>query len=176
MKTTAAALLAATFVVTGCIVPPGSQTKNNGSSPATSSRNAQMLQPTEAQDAKLASALRQQATNKDTSAAIAESSDVISKFLRINSCITGYNASALNAFAAPGKNFPSFNYLNAPIPLMRYHDKGSCATVLRIQGWQMPTKNALQFEVVYTSDASGETIKMSNEVVRQPTGAWLFTR
>ncbi len=40
----------------------------------------------------------------------------------------------------------------------------------------MPARNALRFEVSYISDTSGEVVKGNHEVVKQPSGEWLFTR
>ena len=39
----------------------------------------------------------------------------------------------------------------------------------------MPSKNALQFEVIYISDNSGEVGKRWLEVVKQGNEKWLFT-
>lgn len=129
-----------------------------------------------AQQAKLQSILNQKTQDKNINIAVSEASTVISEFIGMNSCITGYNGSMLNRYAAPGKLYPSNNYIGAPVPQMRYHDKSSCASVLRIQDWKMPARNALRFEVSYISDTSGEVIKDNNEVVKQPSGEWLFTR
>jgi hypothetical protein len=67
-------------------------------------------------------------------------------------------------------------YSLLPTYAAQYHNKGVCMTVARIHGWQMQALNALSFEVVYLSDASGEAIKQSHEIVKQPDGAWHFSR
>jgi len=128
------------------------------------------------QQAKLQSTLNQKTQDKNIDTAISEASPVISEFIGMNSCITNYNGSMLNRYAAPGKRYASNNYIGAPAPQMRYHNKTSCASVLRIQDWKMPARNALRFEVSYISDTSGEVIKGNHEVVKQPSGEWLFTR
>lgn len=107
--------------------------------------------------------------------AIKEGVSALFPFLRIESCmISSAGASQLNAYAAPNKSF-EYSYGNGPIPNMQYHDKGVCVSVLRIQGWQMPAKNALRFETVYSSEISGETVKKKHEIVKQVSGEWLFT-
>lgn len=128
------------------------------------------------QQEKIKAALSEKTNNEAQDQAIAEASANIFQFLRINSCIKDYKGSLLNAYAAPGKEYPSHNYIGSPIPLMKYHDKSTCATVLRIQGWNMPAKNALQFEVVYISDSSGESTKGNYELIKQSSGQWLFTK
>lgn len=126
--------------------------------------------------AKIQRALQPKASSPELVAAISEAAPSISSFLEINSCLPGYNASALNVLAAPGKLYPSFNYLGAPMPLMRRHSKSTCVSVFRVHGWVMPSKNALRFEVVYVAEDSGESERAEHEVQRQPGGEWLFVK
>jgi hypothetical protein len=128
------------------------------------------------QSARIRAAARPSVEGKELSQAIAEAASTIEQFLRINSCLSGYDASALNAFAAPGKIYPNNNYIGGPIPMMRRHDKHSCVDVVRVHGWSMPGSNSLRFEVVYVSASSGESAKSSHEVHKQPEGTWLFAR
>lgn len=130
----------------------------------------------EAQLSRIEAALNVQNLDNRLVPAVREAVPVISGFIKTNACITDYNGSLLNAYAAPGKVYPSFNYGGAPMQTMKYHNKSSCASVLRFQGWEMPAKNALRFEVVYVADDSGETGKGFHELVKQPSGEWLFTR
>ena len=121
-------------------------------------------------------ALKFDGADSDLKAAVGEAAPNISSFIKINSCLAGYNGSALNAFAAPGKAYPNNNYIGGPMPTMYKHSKAACATVHRIQGWSMPTKNSLRFEVIYVAEDSGESGKTQHEVQRQANGEWLFTR
>ncbi|MEI7870389.1 MAG: hypothetical protein WCI11_21135 [Candidatus Methylumidiphilus sp.] len=174
--------------VSGCTstlkdINGGLSTINNGLSTVNSGRYSKSIPQqsnnaliTSSQQVSLQSNLKQKTLDKNIDSAIIESSPVIADFITINSCITGYDGSQLNRYAAPVKLYPNNNYNGAPIPQMRYHNKTSCATVLRVQGWKMPARNALQFEVSYISDTSGEVVKGSYEVVKQPNGEWLFTR
>lgn len=131
---------------------------------------------TDAQAAKIDAALQLDGADTALTEAIKQAAGTIAPFLKIHSCLSGYNASSLNVYAAPGKKYPSNNYIKGPIPTMRSHPKSSCVTVHRVHGWAMPTANALRFEVVYVSDASGESGKSHHEVQKQPNGEWLFTR
>ncbi|MCX7113373.1 MAG: hypothetical protein NTX45_25345 [Proteobacteria bacterium] len=131
---------------------------------------------TPSQQVSLQSNLKQKTQDKNIDSAISEASQVIADFITINSCITGYDGSKLNRYSAPGKLYPNNNYIGAPIPQMRHHNKSSCATVFQVHGWKMSARNALQFEVSYISDISGEVVKGSYEVIKQPNGEWLFTR
>jgi hypothetical protein len=128
------------------------------------------------QAAKIQAALQLNSANAVMNRAVTEAAPTIGSFLKINSCLSGYNASALNLFAAPGKTYPNNNYIGGPMPTMYRHTKSSCVTVARVHGWSMPAKNSLRFEVVYTAEDSGESAKGEHEVVRQPSGEWLFTR
>jgi hypothetical protein len=83
-------------------------------------------------------------------------------------------ASALNEFAAPNVPYGSGIQYNFPMHHAKYHDKSSCLSVLRISGWLAPANNALRYEVLYKSDASGESRAVKHEVVRQPDNSWLF--
>lgn len=131
---------------------------------------------TETQAAKIDSALQLKSPNTTLTQAVSEAKSTIGPFLKIHSCLSGYNASSLNVYAAPGKLYPNNNYPHSLIPQMRGHDKSSCLTVQRVHGWTMPSANTLRFEVVYVSDSSGESGKSHHEVQKQPNGEWLFSR
>lgn len=90
-------------------------------------------------------------------------------------CINHYEgARSIDEFAAPRASMV-IKYMHAyPMSFMRYHDIDQCLSVLRLQGWRMPADNALQFEVVFRADDSGETTTSQHEAVRQPDGSWLF--
>lgn len=147
-----------------------------GQNQTSSGKNGRLLQISPEQESKLNTAINTKTKNAQFDQAISEASPVIASFIKANACIGGYDGSVLNVYAAPGKLFPSSNYIGAPIPTLKYHDKSKCATVLRFQGWEMPAKNALRFEVVYISDSSGESTKSYHEVVKQASEQWLFTR
>lgn len=104
--------------------------------------------------------------------AIAESSSVIESFAKAESCINNHLDSSLELYTAPGGRM---NTSYAPMMSMKYHDRSKCVTVAKLQGWFMPARNALQFEIVYVSEMSGEVKKRGHEVVKQPNGEWLFT-
>lgn len=104
-------------------------------------------------------------------------SEAIAEYIGRLACLNDHSgASALNAYAAPGVNLHNRYVGLRPMREMQYHDKGSCLTVSRIQGWKAPANNALQFEVVYKADDSGEIKKLNHEAVRQPDNSWLFTQ
>jgi hypothetical protein len=146
---------------------------------ATSYAEAQMrgvAQITEPQAAKIDAALQFESPNAALATAVEEAQVTVAPFLKAHSCLSGYNASILNIYAAPGKLYPNNNYIQALIPQMHRHDKSTCVTVLRIQGWTMLSPNTLRFEVVYVSDSSGESGKSYHEIQKQPNGEWLFSR
>lgn len=130
---------------------------------------------TDAQAAKIDAALQLNSRDKALSQAVAQAAGTIAPFLKAHSCLTGYDASSLNIHAAPGKSYPSNNYSKGPMQTMYKHPKSACATVVRIQGWNMPSPNALRFEVLYASDVSGESNKGGHEMQKQPGGEWLFS-
>ncbi|WP_194722388.1 hypothetical protein [Noviherbaspirillum malthae] len=121
-------------------------------------------------------ALRAKDQNQAIAQAITEAAPVIRDFVKIHGCLNGYNGTFLNPYFVPGKSEAAFNYIGAPMQQMRYHDKSSCVTVLRFGGWTMPARNALQFEVVYQAEDSGETVKSHHELRKQPGNEWLFSR
>jgi hypothetical protein len=131
---------------------------------------------TDTQAAKIDAALQLNSPNTALVRAVEEAKTTIAPFLKIHSCLSGYNASSLNVYAAPGMLYPNNNYSQSPMPQMRSHNKSSCLTVQRVYGWTMPAANALRFEVVYLSDLSGESGKSYHEVQKQPNGEWLFSR
>jgi hypothetical protein len=177
--------------ISGCVntlkdINGGLSTINNGLSTVNSTlagrsttltpqqNNSASITPS--QIGSIQSSLKQKTGDSNIDKDIFEASPVITDFISMISCMTGYNGSVLNRYAASGKEFSDIAYMGAPVPQMHYHNKSSCATVLRIQGWRMPARNALQFEVSYISDTSGEVVKRDNEIVKQANGEWLFTR
>lgn len=106
-------------------------------------------------------------------ASIREAAPIIRDFTRTSACINSYSTSRLAAFAAPRSNYQFFS---PPMLPMRYHDKSSCLSIVRYQGWSMPAQNALRMEVVYHADDSGEGATRGYELTRQPDGQWLFSR
>jgi hypothetical protein len=137
---------------------------------------AQGMSLSSQQDAQLRAALQQKLPNAAMNAALTEAAPVIHDFVAANACIPRYDGSVLNRYAAPGKVYPTHNYINSPMPQMRAHPTSSCVSVWRIQGWTMPTQNALRFEVTYGSEISGQSIKVGHEVMKQANGEWLFSR
>lgn len=161
MSHTLSALLLAVIA----IAPAGAMAQSRG-----------LAQITQAQAAKIDSALRLDGSNKALNQAVTEAAANIGPFLKAHSCMTAYDASGLNVFAAPGKNYPNNNYIKGPMPKMYKHNKASCVDVARIHGWKMAGANALRFEVVYVSELSGESGKSKHEVQKQASGERLFTR
>lgn len=134
--------------------------------------------PTAAQQQRLRAELVKNALGARISAMVKQAGPSIAPFLQQVSCLadTSYSArDALNIYAAPGAQLMQYNN-TAPMHAAKYHHKGSCLTVARVHGWQAPANNALRFEVMYVADDSGEVMKLEHEVVRQPDGAWLFTK
>lgn len=130
--------------------------------------------PTDAQLASYRREIPKNLPNPKLRPVVESATPAIAEFIERLACATSYQAmGALNAYAAPDQDLR-----NHPRPMgtMRYHDKGSCLTVTRVQGWRAPANNALEFEVVYTAEDSGEVFKLGHEAVRQPDGVWLFTR
>lgn len=146
------------------------------SSPGTLAQTRGLVPLTEAQAARIEKALQFDSPNMVLTQAVREATRTIGPFLKIHSCLPGYDASSLNAYAAPGKLYPNNNYPSSPMPQMRRHDKSACLTVLRVHGWTMPAANTLRFEAVYVSESSGESGKSYHEVQKQENGDWLFSR
>jgi hypothetical protein len=93
----------------------------------------------------------------------------IAEYIEKMACDTdGVGDSAMSVYAASG--IPLAGMMGA------IHDKSQCMSVKRVQGWVAPANNALQFEVVYLADDSGEAATVRHEALRQSDGAWLFGR
>ena len=116
--------------------------------------------------------LTQTYADQDVKATVAEAQPVIQAFIERFSCLKDYTGlKTLNIFAAPGKDFSNHS---PPMVQVRYHDKGACLTVVRLQGWTKPARNALKFEAVYEAQDSGDAVKSNHTLMRQPDGNWLF--
>ncbi len=108
-----------------------------------------------------------------------EATPAIAMFLERMSCLQDtVGLQAMQEFSAPGSSAILDGNLrfNRPMRNTQYHNQVACMNVTRIQGWNAPALNALQFEVTYKAEDSGEVGKSQHEIVKQPDGAWLFTR
>lgn len=132
--------------------------------------------PTDVQRAALADALKKSVPTGPTKVLIDEASPVIGAFVQRLACMATYTgAMALNEYAAPGVQLNTHFTAGYPMSRAQYHHRGSCMTVTRVHGWLAPAANALRFEAVFKADDSSETVATSHEVVKQPSGEWLFT-
>ncbi len=127
------------------------------------------------QAARIDAAVPVKVPNRALAQVLHEAGDSIKAFVKTTSCLPADDASALNAWAAPGKSFPANNYTNSPVHAMPSHDKNSCASVARIDAFNL-RGNALRFEVLYVSENSGQSTRTRHELRRQPSGQWLFAR
>lgn len=121
---------------------------------------------------RLHAALAVKTDDRAIAAAIEEAKLVIRDLARTEACVTYESSSALNRYAAPDIRL---SYA-LPMEMMRYHNKSTCVSVLRIHGWRLLARNAFEFEIAYVADDSGESFARRHEVVKQPSGEWLFTR
>ena len=116
----------------------------------------------------------QQQSSAKMRSAITEASPNIEKVIRFISCYPDFNPQRfLNQYEAPNED-PFITH--TPISRMQYHPKTQCVSVVRFQDWSMPAANALKFQVVYQSDSSGESNTQKYEMVKQPSGEWLYKR
>ena len=128
---------------------------------------------TSSQNAKISKELSKKVTQKQMHDKIAEASKTIQPFLEMHSCITEYSDAATspqNIYASLGMDF-RYKMIKS-----QYHDAAQCYSVARINAWSSPALNALQFEVLFLAEDSGETKNENHELVKQPDGEWLFTR
>lgn len=121
------------------------------------------------QQATLLQVLQGQQGDKRIAASLREALPTIKAVLEKRAC---HSSAGTQVLTAPGRDFASL----LPMSYTPYHDRATCLSVARIHGWKMQALNALSFEVVYLADDSGETVKAEHEVVKQPDGAWLFSR
>lgn len=156
------------------------QAQASATAPGQPARRATMPGYAIASDAQLAGysgEIGKNVSNAKLRPLIEEASPAIAEFIGRLACLVDIKGtSAMDAYAAPGVSLHNRYVMMRPMYNMRYHDKGSCLTVSRVQGWKSPANNALQFEVVYKADDSGEIKKLDHEAVRQPDGTWMFTR
>jgi hypothetical protein len=132
---------------------------------------------TEAQQAATRREISKNVVGEKLRPLVADAAPAIASFLDQLACLADYTAaSALNASAAPGIDLQNRYAMLRPMRGAQYHDKGTCMSVMRVNGWKAPANNALQFEVVYKADDSGEVAKLQHEVVRQPDGSWLVSQ
>jgi hypothetical protein len=121
-------------------------------------------------------ALQNQLTVKNAdglvSSARQEAWPTIQRVIGFVACYPGYDGERyLGQYRAPNNGS-----IWGVMASLHYHPKSQCLTVVRLDNWSMPARNALAFRAVYISEASGEGRDRTYELVKQPDGAWLFTR
>ncbi|MES2316139.1 MAG: hypothetical protein V4631_01475 [Pseudomonadota bacterium] len=133
--------------------------------------------PTEAQQEAFTLEIGKNVANAKMRPLVKDATPAIANFIGKLACVVDSTGSrSLNEYGAPGVELHNRYVSNHPMYQARYHDKGSCMSVTRVHGWASPANNALEFEVVYKAEDSGEIKKLTHEAVRQPDGAWMFTR
>lgn len=133
--------------------------------------------PTAEQSQAVSALIPKNVPNEKVGALVSEATPTISEFVGKVACMADYRAAtSLNGLAAPGVNLGNSYIMLFPMRAAKYHSKAACMSVTRVHGWKLPAANALQFEVVYKADDSGEVAKLGHEIVRQPDGTWLFTQ
>lgn len=131
-------------------------------------------QITSEQQKAIASEIPKVVPNENIRQIVKDATPTLTTYVERLSCLAEEaGLSALLEYAAPGARI---SYWNRGMAYVQYHNKAACMTITRIQGWNAPALNALQFEVTYKADDSGEIGKSQHEIVRQPDGAWLFTK
>lgn len=139
---------------------------------SSSSGGQQGLSITADQQNQISRELAKKAADARMQALINEASPTIKEFIEKISCLPYETAGKeFAAYAAPGEHL----YVNSPLKSTPYHNKSACLTVKKIQGWKSPALNALQFEVIYVAEDSGESTKTNHKIIKQPDGSWLFS-
>lgn len=157
----------------GCAAPTSDPTMRNmtrllkGQAPS-------MASMSQAQETAMTAALEAGRPADGAVASLAQAAKPrLTQFLRVVSCLTTYDPGALSGFANPGRGAL---YVTPPATRTKYHDKRSCMTVEAVGPWKQPARNALQVDVKYTAPDSGESIKVSHELIAGQGGRWFFTR
>lgn len=93
----------------------------------------------------------------------------ISKYVALIACNTP--TSQLARYSDPDSSVP--NGLGMPQHTMSHHKSG-CLNILRIEGIKKLAANAVEFQTVYISPQSEETVRKQHHAIKQPSGEWLF--
>lgn len=139
----------------------------------TSSQSANFITPTTVQESQITNQLQTKNKNNQVKQATIEASNNINGFSKIESCIFE-KPERFSQYIAPGSGIYSISEINTME--LTHHNRSTCLTLVRFQGWNMPARNILRYEVVYVADDSGESVKVSHELSKQPDGLWLYNR
>lgn len=151
------------------VVPP----PNPGRQRVTAMRG--FAAPTAAQQQGYTPEIGKGASGETVRLLVKDATPAIAAFIEKYACLADFDGlNGMNVYGAPGSNLPIRLNGQWPMHKTKYHDKTTCMSVARVNGWKAPARNALQFEVLYQADDSGETATSGHEAVRQPDGNWLF--
>ncbi|MGX2951264.1 hypothetical protein ACWIUA_10235 [Ursidibacter sp. B-7004-1] len=114
-------------------------------------------------------ALNRSKPSNSVKALFNQAKPAISKYVALIACNTP--TSALAAYSDPDSTVP--NGLGMPQNEMNHHKSG-CLNVLRIEGIKKLAANSVEFQVVYVSPQSEETVRRRHHAIKQPSGEWLF--
>lgn len=107
--------------------------------------------------------------------ALNESTPVLQGFLERVSCSDVYGMKNIGQFITldAAKNVYSFS---GAMDNTQYHPKNQCMTVTQVGNITMPALNALKLQVMFVSDASGETTSRFYLLKKQNNGQWLVDK
>jgi hypothetical protein len=126
---------------------------------------------TEEQKTALAAALNSKLADPDAQKVRSELAPNLTKLLNILAC---YSQLDIGNFT---KRFFAPNVSDYVVPVtngMNYHDRATCLSVERIDGWSMSAKNAVKMRVVFVADDSGESAVRNLEWQKQSDDVWLL--
>ena len=107
--------------------------------------------------------------------ALTESTPVLQGFLERVSCSDVSGMTNIGQFITldAAKNVYSFS---GAMDNTQYHPKTQCMTVTQVGNITMPALNALKLQVMFVSDASGETNSRFYLLKKQTNGQWLVDK
>ncbi len=134
--------------------------------------NPNLAALSDAQAAKLDTALNKPLQDAKMNGMVAEAKPIIRDVIGKLACLKDFDTTTFSRYVAPNSN--QYHYAHGPASSTQYHNKSICLTVEKFRDWSALALNAFKFEVVFLAEDSGESVNRKYKLIKQPDGEWLF--
>lgn len=160
---------------TGNVLNTVTGTASMPTSKSTNSMQSGHPQPTTNQRSQLENKLNTVATTGQQAKALTEVVPLLQQFLQVVACSDEYGMRNIGKYTTLNATQNLYQFSGA-MRNTQYHPKSQCMNVTQIGNVMMPALNALKLQVMFVSDASGESTSRTYLLMKQADGSWLVDK
>ncbi len=107
--------------------------------------------------------------------ALREAAPVLQEFLATVACSDVYGMNNIGRYTTLDAADRKY-YFSGAMEGTKYHPKNQCMSLTQVGNVSMPALNALKLQVMFVSDASGESSTHYYLLLKQADGSWLVDK